>query len=391
MPFPASGAAIDPSVPISAIEEELRRLGLNMSQGVPSVLPPPEFEGGRPQPESAVAAIMAMRDKQRAAMAQQAAPPPAPVAEPLPELPPEEPKLAPKKPDGGDGISPWWMLPLAAAALLGRKGLARKGKGAKSVDSAAGEIKEPGKGVQRPPQGSGLKHPGMQKKATSKSLPAPTEQKLLTYQPQAVNVNTPDAAVALPPPSLTQIDAPPAISQALVERARGNIRGPVSDRMPPEPTPRPVLPTYTAPLETVDDFSGSEIAKALRVSGQIARTRAKSAAKTERLNKKRPQGRPSLTPDRRVPQEEGERKSFNEVVKAIRDAKTPLKEAVKDLKPWLKEPKKDIGQPVLPRKKPGPNPKPKYKPVPETAKALAKRKVDTALKSKRKPRSKKDK
>jgi len=391
MPFPASGAAIDPAVPISAIEEELRRLGLNMSQGVPSVLPPPAFVGGQPQPQSAVAAIMALRDKRRGELAEQVAPPPPAVAPPM-ELPPEEPIVQKKTAEGGDGISPWWMLPLAVAALAGRKGLARKGKGAKTVDTGAGEIKDPDKGIQRPPPRTGLRHPGMEKKAPT-SLPAPEAPKLLTHQPQAaVATSVVPSAGALPPPTLTRTDVTSEIPLALAERARGNIRVPGEGQIPPPAplTPRPVLPTYTAPLDEAADLGGSELAKAIRVSGEIARTRARSAAKTERINRRRPGpvDRPpqQFTPDRRVPREEGERKSFNEVVKAIRDAKQPLKEAVKDLKPWLKEPKKAYVGPVLPKKKPGPKPKRKGPPAPEIVKVLVKRK-ETARKGKTTPKT----
>jgi hypothetical protein len=61
------------------------------------------------------------------------------------------------------------LLPLAAAAALAGRGRGRTArvaakKGATTVDTAAGEIKEKGKGVQHPSQKSKLKHPGMEKK-----------------------------------------------------------------------------------------------------------------------------------------------------------------------------------------------------------------------------------
>jgi len=423
MPIQASGAAIDPAVPISAIEEELRRLGLNMSQGVPSVMPPPEFVGGQPQPQSAVEAIMAERDKRRAAMVAAAAPPPPATTPPPTELAPEEPVVAKKTAEGdGGGISPWWMLPLAIAALAGRKGLARKAKGGKkTVDTAAGEmrkppLKHPGRaygphqpyGPQRPPPKPGPggtygptqphNYPpsppvyGPHRPAAGAEPPLDLTDVVPTPGTAASSV-IPNADGTLPPPTLTRTDVTSEIPLALAERARGNIRVPGEGQLPPPPpvTPRPILPTYTAPLDEAADLGGSELAKAIRVSGQIARDRARSAAKTERVNRRRPGavGKPpqQFTPDRRVPREEGERKSFNEVVEAIRDAKRPLKEAVKDLKPWLKEPKKAYVGPELPKKKPGPKPKRKGPPKPAVAQVLAKRKIETARKGKTTPKT----
>lgn len=373
MPFPASGAAIDPSVPISAIEEELRRLGLGNSQmGTVSVLPPPPMTGTE-DPQSAVAAILAGRQVPSVAAV---APPEVALPPPTPEEPPQI--TAPSTGEGDGGI-PWWLLPLVGVAGaiagrgIGKKAVARVGKGgaktAKAVDTAAGEIKEPGKGVQHPPRGTGLQHPGMQKK----KLSAPTEPKLLTYRSQAAAVSEPpSAAAALPPPTLTQVDVPQSVQQALVERARGNIRGPVSNRMPPEPTPRPVLPAYTEPLDEATDFSQGEIGRAVRIAIENARRQEKSAAKTARLNKKRPAFRQQYTPDRsKIPQEERERKSWNVTTEIMRRAKNPPKAETKDLKPWLKEPKKDIGKPVLPK---GKKPRGKPKPKSEVVKELNKRK-----------------
>jgi len=389
-----TGAGVPPD--ITAVEEQLRRLGFGSSaMGMLSMQPPPPMEG-TPDPQSAVASILAAQNAefQKALAARQTAqvapppPPPAPVVEPTTNA---------AAVDGGkpsSGMNPLWALPAAVVAagiarLMGAKGITRTAKGSKGAAHAAASTAKAAKAANAARKGVGVKTGTTPHNFPQAPTPHAAAATLAEEAPLELTDVVPEAPVtapaALPPPTLTQTDLPPAISQALVERAKSNVRGPVSSRMPPEPTPRPVLPTYTAPLDAAEDFSGSELAKAIRISNQLERSRSKSAIKTEKLAKKRPPtGRPALTPDRRVPREEGERKAFNEVTKVIRETKNPPKAAPKNLRPWEQEPKPKGtgGQPVLPKKKPGPKPKPKYKAVPEVATALAKRKAP-----KRTPRS----
>jgi len=391
VPDPQAGA------PMSAIEEQLRQLGYGFNPGGRAVVQAgPAFQG-TPDPQSAVARMLA---EQNAAYQQGVAglqPLPQEAPPPPPEPIPDPTALAPKV-DGGpesDSINPLWALPALAAAaglakLLGARGIARKGKdvakGAKGVEAAAAAA-DAARAKVKPGVGKAGAKQGPNRPL---ALPAPTATHV-ALPPPAIPAAANDV---VPPPTLTQVDVPQGVEQALAQRARSNMTGGGSGRVPAPVTPRPVEPTYMEPLAEAPDIQGNELAKAIMLSGQLARDRAASAAKTVKVNKKRPGNfgepeRQQYTPDRTVPQEEGERKAWNQVTKKMQDTKNPPKEEPKDLKPWLKESKKGAGQPVMPAKPRGKRAKPQYRlkgKVPEVAEAIGERKV-TALKGKRAPLS----
>lgn len=382
-----TGVEVPPD--ISAVEEQLRRLGFASNPAGMMTMTPSPYLAGTPDPQSAVAAILAQQDAkfQQALAAGQAAQAPAPT------LPPDtgggDPGTNAAALDGGkksNNINPLWALAgipaIAAVAALARmggaKGLTRgAAKGAKGPSSAAAAANaargkvgmRPGTAKQGPPKPTRM---GPNQPA---NYPRPMQGPQQPLELTDVVPPAPSAAAGvLPPPTLTQTDLP-TLPDVLAQRARQMQRGGTDVR--PALKPPAVIPENVAAMDAGADLSGNELAKAIRIADVLRERRL--AANAKRAKK----GRGSVAKSTNALLDP-ESAAFNTASDVVRMERPPSKEP-KDLKPWLKEPmpKGTGGQPVLPK-------------IPEVAKELKNRrtkaKPKSKPKSKRKPRAaKKDK
>src|SRR6187431_1873281 len=217
-----TGVEVPPD--ISAVEEQLRRLGFASNPAGMMTMTPSPYLAGTPDPQSAVAAILAGQDAkfQQALAAGQAAQAPAPT------LPPDtggvvDPGTNAAALDGGkesNNFNPLWALAgipaIAAVAALARmggaKGLTRgAAKGAKGPSSAAAAANaargkvgmRPGTAKQGPPKPTRM---GPNQPA---NYPRPMQGPQQPLELTDVVPPAPSAAASvLPPPTLTQTDLP---------------------------------------------------------------------------------------------------------------------------------------------------------------------------------------